>query len=96
MKKPFIFALAAASYIAILVSIINFALPILPQKTIFIPMTMLSLFVLSAAIMGFLFLSEPLQLYLDNHKQEAVAFFAKTTGFFACFVVVFIILLFIL
>jgi len=57
-------------------------------------MTMLSLFVLSAAIMGYLFLSEPLQLFLENKKQEAVTFFAKTVGIFACFVAVFTILLF--
>jgi hypothetical protein len=62
--------------------------------TIIIPMTMLSLFVLSAAVMGFLFLSEPLYLLMENRKQEAIVFFAKVVGFFACFVVFFTILLF--
>ena len=58
-------------------------------------MTMLSLFVLSAAVMGFLFLSEPLKLLIESRKQEALVFFAKVVGFFACFVAIFAILLFI-
>lgn len=58
------------------------------------PMTMLGVFVLSAAVMGFLFLSEPLRLFLENQKQEAFIFFAKTVGVFACFVLVFAILVF--
>ena len=93
MKKPFLYALAAALYITILVISINALLPLLPQKSIFIPMAMLSLFVLSAAVMGFLFLSEPFRLYMDK-RPEAIAFFAKVVGFFACFVVLFFILLF--
>jgi hypothetical protein len=63
--------------------------------TMLVPMAMLSMFVLSAAIMGYLFLSEPLFLLTENRKQEAIVFFAKIVGFFACFVVVFAILLFI-
>jgi hypothetical protein len=48
----------------------------------------------SAAIMGYLFLSEPLYLLMENRKQEAIIFFAKTVGIFACFVAIFAILLF--
>ena len=94
MKKPFLYALAVALYIVIIVFVINAVTQILPGKTILIPMVMLSLFVLSAAIMGFLFLSEPLHLYMENHKQQAVAFFAKVVGIFACFVILFLITLF--
>jgi hypothetical protein len=96
MKKPFIYSLLAALYIAFLVLGINYILPMLPQKSILIPMVMLSLFVLSAAVMGFLFLSEPLKLYMDGAKQEAVSFFTKTVGIFAGFVVIFLVLLFII
>jgi len=60
------------------------------------PMTMLALFVLSAAIMGYLFLSPPIELLIQNRKQEAFAFFAKVVGIFACFVVLFVILLFLI
>ncbi|MFA6445632.1 MAG: hypothetical protein WCW14_00060 [Candidatus Paceibacterota bacterium] len=95
MRKSFIHALAAALYIVIIVLVIQaFGSVLKDQKdTIIIPMTMLSLFVLSAAIMGYLFLSEPIQLFLENKKKEAVTFFGKTVGFFACFVVLFVILL---
>jgi hypothetical protein len=96
MKKPFIYALAAALYIVIIVFVINTVTTVLPGKTIIIPMVMLGLFVLSAAIMGFLFIFEPLQLYMENRKQEAINFFAKIVGIFACFVAVFLILLFVL
>jgi hypothetical protein len=96
MKKPFIHALAAALYIVVIVLVVQFFGSTLKGQpdTIIIPMTMLSLFVLSAAVMGFLFLSEPFYLFMENRKQEAVALFGKTVGFFACFVVLFAILLF--
>ncbi len=96
MKKPFLYALAAAIYIVVIVLVINTVTRILPQQTIIIPITMLGLFVLSAAIMGFLFLSEPLRLFMENRKQEAVAFFIKIVGVFACFVAVFAIVLFLI
>ena len=94
MKKPFLHALGAALYIILIVSLMFNAEPILGDKedTIFMPMAMLGLFVLSAALMGFLFLSEPLQLFLENKKNEAASFFLKTVGFFACFVAVLAVL----
>ena len=98
MKKPFYFAFAAAAYIVLIVVGINTVGSILrdQEETILITMAMLSLFVLSAAIMGFLFLSEPLKLYIDGQKQQAVSFFLKTVGVFASFAAVFLVLLFII
>ena len=93
MKKPFWYALAAALYIIAIVLILNsFNSLMLPEKTVFIPMMMLSLFVLSAAIMGFLFVSEPLRLFLEHRHQEALAFFTKVIGIFAVFVIGFFLL----
>jgi hypothetical protein len=94
-KKPFIYALGAALYIVALVSLGQIAISALKDhsETILIPMTMLSIFVLSAAIMGFLFLSEPIHLYVENKKREAIAFFAKIVGIFACFVALFVAVL---
>ncbi|MFM2357675.1 MAG: hypothetical protein RJA61_412 [Candidatus Parcubacteria bacterium] len=96
MKKPFLHALGAALYIVGIVFVAQIVGGALKDQneTIIIPMTMLSLFVLSAAVMGFLFLSEPLYLLAENQKQDAVIFFAKVVGFFACFVAVFTVLLF--
>ena len=96
MKKPFIFALAAALYVVVIVLVVFVVTSALKahNDTIIIPMAMLSLFVLSAAVMGFLFLSEPLSLLVANKKKEAVVFFAKITGVFAVFVAIFATLLF--
>lgn len=97
MKKPFYFAFGAAVYIIVIVLVISTVGSLLQDQedTIIIPMTMLGLFVLSTAVMGYLFLSVPLELFMENRKQEAVAFFAKIMGIFACFVAVFVILLFV-
>lgn len=95
MKKPFTYSLVAALYIVFIVSIMSSVSSFMPKEdNIFMPIVMLSLFVLSAAIMGFLFLSEPIQLYIENQKKEAAAFFTKTVAFFACFVIVFLVLVF--
>lgn len=94
MKKPFLHALGAAIYIIVIVIAMQTVTSVLDNDTIIVPMTMLSLFVLSAAIMGFLFLSEPLSLLMENRKKDAVIFFAKVVGIFACFVAIFIILIF--
>ncbi|MDO8659859.1 MAG: hypothetical protein Q7K54_04660 [Candidatus Parcubacteria bacterium] len=91
MKKPFVYAFSAFAYIISLVSFINFIVnsSIFPKKdNILMPMAMLCLLVLSAAIMGFFFLSEPLMLYIDGKKKEAVTFFGKTVGFFASFALI--------
>lgn len=95
MKKQFLHALGAALYIVLIVSVMFSLSSFVPKEdNIFMPITMLSLFVLSVAVMGFLFLSEPIRLYIEGQKKEAISFFSKTVGFFACFVVVFIILVF--
>ena len=95
MEKPFIHALLAAGYITILVLGASGISGLFPtQDNIFMPMTMLSLFVLSAAVMGYLFLSEPVKLYIDGYKKEAVTFFTKTVGIFAGFVIIFLVLIF--
>ncbi|MBP9822125.1 MAG: hypothetical protein KBC81_01615 [Candidatus Pacebacteria bacterium] len=96
MKKPFLNALGAAVYIVAIIFIVQGAGLLFKNETgtILIPMVMLSMFVLSAAIMGFLFLAEPLQLLMESKKKEAIAFFAKTVAFFACFLILFAIFLF--
>ena len=93
-KNPFLYAITAALYIVVIVLIINVINLLLPKDNIITPMVVLGLLVLSVATMGFLFLSEPIRLYIDNKKQEAFSFFVKIVGFFACFVVLFLILLF--
>ena len=85
----------ALGYIAGIILIINktSSTAVHIPDTILAPITMLSLFVLSAAVMGILFVYEPLRLFLENQKQQALSFFLKTIGTFACFIVILVALL---
>ncbi len=95
MKKPFLYATAAAAYIVVIVTVMQTLTSVFKtlNGTFFIPMAVLSMFVLSAGIMGFLFLSEPLSLLLKNQKREAIIYFFKIVGFFACYAAIFAILI---
>ncbi|MBX4211097.1 hypothetical protein KW783_03975 [Candidatus Parcubacteria bacterium] len=96
LKNPYINAVLAALYIVTIVFSIQSVTSVIKDRSdnnLLIPMTMLSLFVLSAALMGLLFVYTPLKLFLENQKNEALVFFLKTVGTFACFAVVFVVLL---
>lgn len=67
-----------------------FAKPNTPD-TFLDPVIFLSIFVLSAAVMGYLFVGEPLQLYLRGERKEAVSFFLKTVASFAIITLVVIL-----
>ena|SRR3989344_2749365 len=83
-KHPLLNALLASLYIIGIVSLIQFSSHLAePEESMLIPITMLSLFVLSAAVMGFLFLSQPLLLCFEGAKKEGVGLFLKTVLAFA-------------
>ncbi|OGI95224.1 hypothetical protein A2917_01060 [Candidatus Nomurabacteria bacterium RIFCSPLOWO2_01_FULL_42_17] len=94
MKNPFLNALAAALYIVVVVFVISSITSDAHEETLLIPITMLSLLVLSVSVMGLLFFYEPARLFLENKNREAILFFVKTVGTFACFVIILIALLF--
>jgi hypothetical protein len=85
MKNPYLNALLALGYIGALVLGINYGGQLARETpdTLLIPIAMLSLFVLSASVMGYLFLMQPALLFFDGKKQEAVSFFFKTIVTFA-------------
>ncbi|MDQ5962253.1 MAG: hypothetical protein QG653_60 [Patescibacteria group bacterium] len=88
--NPFFNALGALAYILLVVGIISaLQSPNTPDKGILAPVFLLSLFVLSAAVMAFLFFYQPFKLYFDNNKKEAFVYFMKTVGYFACYVAIF-------
>lgn len=90
-KKPYLNSFYAEVYILILASAMHFfAKPNTPD-TFLDPVIFLSIFVLSASVMGYLFIGEPLQLYLNGEKKQAVSFFLKTVVSFA--VITFIVVL---
>lgn len=82
--NPLYNALLASGYIVLIVTIMTFFVDKAgPERGILVPLTILSLFVLSAAVMGFIFFYHPIQLYLEGKQKEAVNLFLKTVGFFA-------------
>lgn len=92
-KNPVVNALAAAAYIGAIVLFIGFIAEPNEPDTLFAPLAMISLFTLSAGVMGYLFLYQPALLILDGKKEEGGAFFLKTLGTFGAIVAVFLVLL---
>lgn len=87
--NPFVNALAATTYIIVVASAVFYG----PHGNdadsgIIVPVAVLSLFVLSAAMMGYFFLYRPLLLLSEGRKQEASKLFLSTVAVFACITVV--------
>jgi hypothetical protein len=94
-KNPILNALGASGYIALVVSLLNFVSQTQSDKpdTAFAPVAFLSLFTLSAAVMAYLFFYQPLLLFIEGQKKQAVNLFIRTVGVFAVFTAVVWILL---
>ena len=90
LKNPHFNAFMALGYIATIILVINTTSSIAAHTpdTLLAPLTMLSLFVLSTAVMGILFVYEPLSLFLEGHKPQAFSFLIKTVATFAGFVAI--------
>lgn len=87
LKNPYINALIAGGYIVLLVLTVSSSQSFVPvEESILFPMIMLSVLVLSAALMAILFFYEPVRLLLEGQKEEALKFFGKTLSTFALFV----------
>ena len=84
-RNPYINALLAALYIVFVVLLITYGPAYVRDKpdTVLAPMAMLSLLVFSVALMGYLFFLQPVQMFLEGQKHEAVELFTKTLGSFA-------------
>lgn len=63
------------------------------SNTILIPITLLLLFVSSAAITGFLIFGKPAQLYVDGKKKEAISLLFNTLLILGAVTLFFIVLL---
>lgn len=94
-KNPILNALCASLYIVIVALVMQFGSAAAPaEDTLFAPIAMISLFTLSAAVMGYIFLGQPIQLYLDGKKKDAVSLFTRTLAVFAGLTVIALIVLF--
>lgn len=93
MKNPYIHAFLAFVYILGMATFMQ-TVPetyfdsIVPVLAI---TTVLSLLVLSVALMGFLFFHTPAQLFLEKRYEEAVQFFLKTLVSFGVLVILLIL-----
>jgi hypothetical protein len=82
-KQPLTNAIAALAYIVAVATFMFYATDHMPgPDTVLAPIALISLFTLSAGVMGYIFLSQPVQLYLDDHKKEAVNLFVQTLAIF--------------
>ncbi|KKW39285.1 MAG: hypothetical protein UY89_C0027G0002 [Parcubacteria group bacterium GW2011_GWA1_54_9] len=89
-KNPFVNALVASGYISLLATAV-FTLPRYVTDNelgVMAPMLFLSLFVFSAALMGYLFVYQPVLLVIDGNKKEATKLFLTTVFTFACITIV--------
>jgi len=95
-QNPLYNALLASGYIVLVVTIMTSFVDKAdgPERGILVPLTILSLFVLSAAVMSYIFFYQPIMLYMDGKKTEAVNLFLKTLGFFAGITIVLLVVLF--
>jgi hypothetical protein len=96
MKNPYLNAVAAAVYIGLVGTFMNFVerSGTQPDSKWLGGIAFISLVTLSVATMGYFFAFKPLQMYLDGQKQEAVSFFLKTVGTFAVITVVLLLIAF--
>ena len=97
-KNPLVNALVATGYITLVALLMFYGTRFLGNKpdTIFAPIAMISLFTLSAAVMGYIFLYQPLQLYFEGEKKASVNLFLKTVAFFACLTIAAFTILFLI
>src|SRR3989344_4050062 len=84
-KNPFINALCAAGYISLLATAV-FTMPNYitdNELGMMAPILFLSLFVISAALMGYLFVYPSIHLLIESKKEEATKLFLTTLFSFA-------------
>lgn len=94
-KNPFINAFFATLYITLVAVFMYYGSQLFPQKdTVLAPIAMISLFTLSAAIMAYVFLYQPLMLFLGGHQKTAVKLFLQTIAAFAGITCLVFVLLF--
>jgi hypothetical protein len=91
IKNPFLNAVFATLYITGVVSVLSYLEGTRLEGSgefFLVPIAFLSMFTLSASVMGYLFLGQPFMLYNEGKKAEAVKFFFTTVATFAAITMV--------
>jgi hypothetical protein len=94
-KTAIIRSLAAAIYIIAVGCFMYYGSTIKLGRAniILVPITLLLLFVLSAALTGFLIFGKPAQMYVDGKKKEALSLLTNTFISFSVITFIFLLLL---
>ncbi|MFZ2025012.1 MAG: hypothetical protein WAV51_01900 [Microgenomates group bacterium] len=94
-KNPLVNGVGASLYIFLLVSVMTWGSKMVPQEDkFFAPVVFISLFTLSAAVMGYIFCYQPATLYFDGKKKQGMQLFLKTVIVFATITIALVILFF--
>lgn len=94
-KNPLLNALAALAYIVAVAAVMFYGGKRgSPDNSFMVPVALISLFTLSAAVMGYLFCFKPAQLYFDGQKKEGMNLFLQTVAIFGLITAVLLALLF--
>jgi len=86
IRKTALFNAVATTLYIILIGVFMYygtVVKIGRTNAILAPITLLLLFVFSAALTGFLIFGKPAQLYVDGKKKEALSLLTYTLGFFS-------------
>lgn len=96
-KHPFFNALSATAYITLIASAMFYAPEMnIPENIVIIPIGMLSLLVLSVALMAYFFLYQPVRLLIEGKQKEATKFFLSTVAIFALITLTLVLVWFLL
>lgn len=83
-KNPVLNAFVASLYIVFISFVMEWGTKQSSKPDTFLaPVAVISLFTLSAAVMGYLFCYTPVVLYIDGKKKHAVKLFLQTVATFA-------------
>ena len=98
MKKAFLNSLLTSLYIVAVGLFLYYGslIKLGRANTFLAPITLLFLFVFSAAFTGFLLLGKPAQMYIDGKKKEALSLITYTLGFFFGFTLIALLFLLLL
>lgn len=92
-KNPLINGLSAAGYIFIVAFVMSWLTrTIHGPDTFMAPIVVMSVFTLSAAVMGYLFCVEPIEMLIDGKKKQAVTLFLQTVFVFGIITVGFLLI----
>jgi len=87
-KKPIYNALAATIYIVLIIFFIDFISSVeYVSEGLWQSIIALSLLTLSVAVMGYIFFFQPIVLFVEKNKKEAVKYFIHTILYFAIIII---------